>query len=140
MAPWERNAGRFDTPSSAAPVKGAPLPASIARKPASPLEVAASRRRFLDQRCADARRQGVIAVNADTLLQRIDLAIEACIAAGKGNPRSICLTDPDLLALHDVTGAGYEYRDLPVNVGTASMVFARGGRQAIRKRLPKGAE
>lgn len=124
--PWNRRAGQYDRPISSVPVRdvsptreSAPLP----RPRAS----------FIDQRIADARLSGVIAVGADTILARIDAAIERLRVDGHGNPRAIYLVDGDLIAFREAH-KGDEYRDVRVSSGATSKVYgATGGARAVRR-------
>lgn len=136
-APWDRNAGRFDRPSSAVPAKASA--ADFDRVAPQVLNLSRSRPAALDQRVAEARRQGVSPVNADTILQRIDDALQAARAKGYGDMRSIYLTDADLLAFRKASPGASEYRDMPVHSGAESFVYGGRGRVRICKR-PKVAQ
>lgn len=124
--PWNSRAGQYDRPSSGVPARDV----SARRETAPP---ARSRASYIDQRCADARRSGVIAVGTDTILARIDAAIERLRADGHGDPRAIYLVDGDLLAFREAHG-GEEYRDVRVSSGATSKVYgATGGARAVRR-------
>jgi len=124
--PWDSRAGQYDRPSSGVPVRDV----SARRETAPPPR---SRASFIDQRVADAPLSGVIAVGADTILARIDAAIERLRADGHGDPRAIYLVDGDLLAFREAH-KGDEYRDIRVSSGATSKVYgATGGARAVRR-------
>lgn len=124
--PWNRATGRFDRPSSGVPVRDL----SAKRETAPPPR---SRASCMDQRVADARLAGVVAVGVDTILERIDAAIERLRVDGHGNPRGIYLVVADLIAFREAHG-GEEYRDVRVAEGATSKVYgATGAARAVRR-------
>lgn len=145
-APWERNAGKFDRPSSAPPVlRPASAVAPIAVLSDDDLSPEQIRERYrgvdtladcLDRRMLEAERQGVVPVGISTICARIDAAIAALIAAGKGHATAIYLIDCDLLALRQATGVACTYRDLRVSSGAASKVYSRRGRATVAREKP----
>ena len=122
MNVWDRNQGRFAVPSSAVPVSRAIAAGSTGRGRAGDLA----------RRVAEAQRAGCVAIGADTIVARIDQAIVRLSQSGRGDPRYITLTEPDMLAFAEVTKSA-EYRDYRVSIGAQSMVYGRNGGQRVYK-------
>ena len=121
-APWDRNVGCFAVPSSTVPTSR-PVQGATGGNGA-----------FVASRLADARREGRVAVGADTIATRIDQAIAGLARSGLGLPRYITLTETDMLALSEVALPG-EYREIRVSFGAGSRVYGRDGSQRIFKKV-----
>lgn len=121
--PWSRNEGRFDQPSSS----------TFATRAAVGGQTRGAKTDYISRRLADAQHQGVIAAGADTIVTRINQAIERLRADGLGEPKAIYLTEPDMLAIREVTGSSAEYFDCRLALGAKSKVYGRNGTRAILK-------
>lgn len=125
-APWMRNAGKFDVPSSSTPLSRFAL---AARRP--------HRLSYVDQRLADADHQGVKPVGIRTIVERIEAAIDRLKRDGYGEAKCIYLTAGDMMALRRATRSDAEtFKDIPVRLesGSGSKVYSRSGvARAVRK-------